>query len=58
MMRRGETGLSAWLTVTLRMCFVQQWFKLSDSGVGEALYESAGSTGADLLTDTLAILWD
>ena len=30
------------LSIMLRTYFVQQWFNLSDPGVEEALYESAG----------------
>ncbi|HYK36740.1 transposase [Alloacidobacterium sp.] len=34
-------GRPAGLSVMLRVFFVQQWFKVSDAGVEEALYDSA-----------------
>ena len=38
--RVGQGGRSAALSIMLRVFFVQQWFRVSDSGIEEALYDS------------------
>ena len=39
--KTGHGGRPAALSIMLRIFFVQQWFKVSDLGIEEALYDSA-----------------